>query len=166
MTIHDLRTLLDYNTWATQQLLEAVARLTPEQFTQQSSGDDSLHGQCGHLVQTVDNYRAKLAGQGAPGERPAEFARPGELLAYATQVQERLQGFLNTLREEDLDHVQEITMQHDPIRVTPREVLQHVVNHSTYHRGQIARLLKERGVDYPETDLIGWFTRRRQSGEL
>lgn len=37
---------------------------------------------------------------------------------------------------------------------TIREVITHVVNHSTYHRAQIATLLKEEGIEPPVTDYI------------
>ena len=38
----------------------------------------------------------------------------------------------------------------------PWVVLRYVVNHTTYHRGQIASKLKRFGVQLPETDLVFW----------
>jgi uncharacterized damage-inducible protein DinB len=38
----------------------------------------------------------------------------------------------------------------------PWVVLRHVVNHTTYHRGQVASKLKQFGVVQPETDLSLW----------
>jgi uncharacterized damage-inducible protein DinB len=35
-------------------------------------------------------------------------------------------------------------------------VLRHVVNHTTYHRGQVAAKLKRFGVQQPETDFVYW----------
>jgi uncharacterized damage-inducible protein DinB len=35
-------------------------------------------------------------------------------------------------------------------------VLRHVVNHTTYHRGQVASKLKRFGVQQAETDLTFW----------
>jgi uncharacterized damage-inducible protein DinB len=37
---------------------------------------------------------------------------------------------------------------------TVEEILYHVVNHSTYHRGQVATLLRQAGIDPPVTDLV------------
>jgi uncharacterized damage-inducible protein DinB len=37
---------------------------------------------------------------------------------------------------------------------TRQDILLHVVNHSTYHRGQIASALKHAGIDPPTTDYI------------
>jgi uncharacterized damage-inducible protein DinB len=39
-------------------------------------------------------------------------------------------------------------------------VLRHVVNHTTYHRGQVASKLKRFGVVQPETDLVVWAIER------
>jgi uncharacterized damage-inducible protein DinB len=37
-----------------------------------------------------------------------------------------------------------------------RDILTHVVNHSTYHRGQIARGIKAKGGVPPVTDFIAF----------
>ena len=38
--------------------------------------------------------------------------------------------------------------------------LQHVVNHSSYHRGQVVTLLRQLGVDPIGTDLIAFYRGR------
>jgi len=38
----------------------------------------------------------------------------------------------------------------------PWVVLRHVVNHTTYHRGQVAAKLKRFGIQQAETDLVYW----------
>jgi uncharacterized damage-inducible protein DinB len=35
-------------------------------------------------------------------------------------------------------------------------MLRHIVNHSTYHRGQVAAKLKRLGVEQPLTDFFFW----------
>jgi uncharacterized damage-inducible protein DinB len=39
---------------------------------------------------------------------------------------------------------------------TPIDILHHVIIHGGYHRGQVARALREHGVDPPPTDFIRW----------
>ena len=38
----------------------------------------------------------------------------------------------------------------------PWVVLRHIVNHSTYHRGQVASKLKRLGVEQAATDFVFW----------
>ena len=38
----------------------------------------------------------------------------------------------------------------------PWVVLRHIVNHSTYHRGQVASKLKRLGIEQPATDFVFW----------
>jgi len=38
----------------------------------------------------------------------------------------------------------------------PWAILRHVVNHSSYHRGQVASKLKRFGIEQPATDLLCW----------
>ena len=37
------------------------------------------------------------------------------------------------------------------------QMLRHVVNHSTYHRGQVTTILRQLGVPPPSTDLIAYY---------
>lgn len=34
------------------------------------------------------------------------------------------------------------------------EITRHVINHGTYHRGQLRAIAEQQGVEYPETDYI------------
>ncbi|HEX9485216.1 MAG TPA: DinB family protein, partial [Gemmatimonadaceae bacterium] len=42
------------------------------------------------------------------------------------------------------------------------DVLQHVVNHGTYHRGQIAHFLRQQGETPPSTDYLLYLDEKRQ----
>jgi len=46
----------------------------------------------------------------------------------------------------------------------PWVVLRHVVNHSTYHRGQVAAKLKRLGAEPPATDMIFWVMEQMRAG--
>jgi uncharacterized damage-inducible protein DinB len=41
--------------------------------------------------------------------------------------------------------------------------LRHVVNHATYHRGQVAAKLKRLGIEPPMTDLVFWVMEQKQA---
>lgn len=39
--------------------------------------------------------------------------------------------------------------------------LQHLVNHGTYHRGQVVTMLRQLGAAAPTTDLIAFYSERQ-----
>ena len=166
MTLDEIRELLEYDAWATRQMLEASARLGTEAWTRDRDGAPrtSLRQQLVHLVITVDTYRAVLQGREPPEERPEAFAGPAALASFHEAVRGRVNALLDELPGDDaLDTAALWRKGEHTLRVSPAEVLRHVVNHGTYHRGQVAALLKLHGVDYPETDYISWKNARNAS---
>lgn len=164
MTINEIRDLLEYDAWATQQLIQAAATLGSAAWTHDLNGPrTSLRQQLVHLVITVDTYRALLQDQDLPAERPEEFTEPTALAGFHEAVRERVKALLNGLPQESFNTVARWQKQDATLHVSPAEVLRHVVNHGTYHRGQVAALLKLHGVDFPETDYISWKNERNST---
>jgi len=162
--VEEIRSLFEYDEAATRQLLEVVAQLTPEQFTREFGGKaTSIRQQFAHLVSVMDRYRARLAQEAVPDVQPEQFSSPVDLLIYETDVRQRMNTFLSGLTDGDLDVMGEQVTRRGTLRASCGEVLRHVVNHSTYHRGQIAMLLKLAGVDFPDTDLILWVSLRNST---
>lgn len=48
----------------------------------------------------------------------------------------------------------------EPQTNTVGELMRHVVNHATHHRGQIVTLLRQLGYAAPNTDLIAFYRER------
>lgn len=101
--------------------------------------------------------------QGVPlAEKMEWFPRwsVDECREKAKQNDEKWAAFLAGLGEADLDR--DVTYQSSEgvgYTSTIDEILTHVVNHGTYHRGQVARLVTECAGKRASTDYIA-FTRR------
>ena len=161
MTINEIRELLEYDAWATRQLLDAAQGLSAEAWARDLGGPHtSVRQQFVHLVCTVDHYRALLQGRAPAEERPEAFPIPATLLSYDATVRQRMNALLDELSPDVLNRVSELKKKEGVLHVSPADVLRHVVNHGTYHRGQAAALLKLHGVDFAETDYISWKNRR------
>ena len=157
----DVYQLLEYDAWATARLLEAVQSLSPEQFVQENAGSlSSVRQQFVHLLSVADRYRARLAQEEVPGVSPESFATPSELVAYEMQMRLRLNDYIVRFDEASSEQVVEHMTRKGSFQATVSQTLQHMVNHATYHRGQIACLLKLLGVDFADTDFIIWINQK------
>ena len=66
--------------------------------------------------------------------------------------------YIASLKQEDLDRVLHYkTMAGTPMEGQLWQMLQHLVNHGSYHRGQVATLLRQLGAKPNSTDLIGYY---------
>ena len=74
-----------------------------------------------------------------------------------------MRGFTEALGETGIERVFEYkTLAGDPGSSVFWHMLQHVVNHGSYHRGQITTLLRQLGHKAPEsTDLIRFYRTRK-----
>jgi len=62
---------------------------------------------------------------------------------------------IHILEEADLGHsINYITSRGDAYTNSIKDILYHVINHSTYHRGQIAMEFKQQGIEPLVTDYI------------
>jgi uncharacterized damage-inducible protein DinB len=149
--------LLEYDLWATRKLLESVVQLNQEQFAREFAGPlSSVRQQVVHLVSVRDRYRARLMKEPVPSVSSEDFVKAAELEAYFERVAEGMQLFAASISPEFLGE----EIRHDTRRgvyvATVEQTLLHVVNHGTYHRGQVAALLKLHGVEPVDTDFLIW----------
>ncbi len=153
----NLYQLLDYDVWATKKLLEATEALSPEQFVHEFAGSlSSVRQQFVHLLSVTDRYRARLGQEAVPDISPESFTKPHDLLSYEAQMRQRLDDFIANIDEDSLNQVIEHVTRKGLFQATISQTLFHMVNHATYHRGQVAYLLKLHSIDFADTDFIIW----------
>jgi len=77
------------------------------------------------------------------------------------ELESRLQSFVRGLAQSDLDRVFEYkTLKFGVYRNPLWESMQHLVNHGTYHRGQVTTLLRQLGAQPIATDLMHFYRER------
>ena len=155
--------LLEYDLWATSQALGPTAMLSNEQFVREFSGDlSSVRQQSVHLVSVSNRYRARIMGEPVPDVQSDSFSCPADVAAYAQDVAERMREMAALLTADRLAEEIRHETKRGVFVQTVEQTLFHVVNHGTYHRGQIACLLKLHGVEPVDTDMVIWW--KIQSG--
>ena len=110
-----------------------------------------------HIAIVTDGWLRRVAGedtQTAPTE--AEFPTLDDVERLLDRAYRNFESLLPTLTPERLTTLQTFRGRGRTAVLPPWAVLRHVVNHSTYHRGQVASKLKRLGVEQPATDFVFW----------
>ncbi len=160
MTLDDIKTLFDFDQWATNRILEIVATLPDDQY---SKNLGSSHG--GIRGTLVHYYGAEWIWlERWKGASPSSLIKEDDIPTFPllkekwNALRQELNHFVQSLTEEKLQspisykdlkgnqHTQQLWHQ-----------MQHLVNHSTYHRGQVVTMLRQLGVKPVATDLINYY---------
>jgi len=161
----EMAALFKYNAWADRRVLEAASALTQEQFTKQmGSSFSSVRDTLTHIYGVEWLWLERFQGR-SPSAIPdnPEFDDIAELKASWAAFETRLLNFVRGLTQEDLDRVMEYkTMKYGVYRNPLWQSMQHLVNHGTYHRGQITTMLRQLGAQPILTDLMHFY--REQAG--
>jgi uncharacterized damage-inducible protein DinB len=163
MTPEEVRILFDYNGWANQRSLEAASQLPDEQFVKPlgssfSSIRDTLVHICGSEWVWLERFQGR-----SPASIPNDSAirTAAALREYWKPHAERLITFVRGITQDDLDRVMEYkTINFGVYRNPLWQSMQHLVNHGTYHRGQVTTLLRQLGAKPILTDLMHFYRER------
>lgn len=156
MTVADLQFLYDYTEWANERAFDATAALTPEQQTRDVGGSfASIRETWAHLVSADWVWLCRWTGENPKAWPSWANGSVGEIREEWRRIHSQRQAFIAGLRDEDLTVEIEFTrLNGDTDRAGLGFLLQHVVNHATYHRGQIASQIRLVGGVPPSTDLL------------
>lgn len=158
MTPEEVQILYRYNSWANHRALDACAPLSAAQFTQNLvSSFPSVRDTLAHIMHAEWLWLERWQGR-SPGFPADQFADLAALRARWQKIETDLNGFVQKLSATDLDRIVEYKNTKGNAFSNPmRQMLQHVVNHSSYHRGQITTMLRQLGATPVATDLIAFY---------
>jgi uncharacterized damage-inducible protein DinB len=163
MNTDDFRLLYDYNSWANHRTLEACTALSDEQFTRDlGSSFRSVRDTLAHICGAEWLWLERWHGRSHNSIPPAsDFPNLESLCRRWDEIERNLLDYIASLTPEDIQRViQYKTTQGVPQAAPPWQMLQHLVNHGSYHRGQVATMLRELGAKPIATDLILYYRER------
>jgi uncharacterized damage-inducible protein DinB len=153
-----LTSMFEYHRWADERLLTACSLLTDAQYAHHVGGSfPSLRAVVAHLAASALAWSTRLEG--------------GEVTTILTEAQvPTIEAAMRHLVHSYEVFGREAVRPADELNQTftyrntrgvqislPRwAVLRHLVNHGTYHRGQMASMLRQLGVAPPPTDITVW----------
>jgi uncharacterized damage-inducible protein DinB len=163
MTPEEMDVLFAYNAWADRRAVDAASALTKEQFTQaMGSSFPSVRDTLAHLFGAEWLWLERFQGR-SPAALPfqGEFKEIGGLKTRWLEFEPRLLNFVRDLTQADLDRVIEYKTLNFGMYSNPLwQSMQHMVNHGTYHRGQVTTMLRQLGAKPILTDLMHFYRER------
>jgi uncharacterized damage-inducible protein DinB len=165
MTLADIRTLFEFNYWAKARLMGVVESLSEDQFAEDlGSSHRSVHGALCHIVGAEHIWLSRWTG--LPVFKlidPKDYPTITAVRQKWDEVEQGMSEFVSELTDERLSSVLRYkTREGKQFSNVLWQMMQHLVNHSTYHRGQIVTMLRQLGVKPIGTDLITFY-REKQS---
>jgi len=167
MSPEEMRVLFEYNAWANHRSLDAASALSAEQFTQAlGSSFSSVRDTLGHICGAEWIWFERFNGR-SPSALPnvKTFVTVEALRKHWLLQEGDLLAFVKALTQQDLDRAMEYqTLKFGVYRNPLWQSMQHLVNHGTYHRGQITTLLRQLGAQPLPTDLMHFYRERATAG--
>ncbi len=160
MQIETIRELCLYNHWANQRVLASVASLSSEQFTR-SMGNSfgSVRDTLAHILGAEWIWLERWLERSHKALLPAaDFPTVDTLRTRWETVEQDRNRFLQTLTPERLQQsLSYINLRGETSAYPLWQQMMHVINHSTYHRGQITTLLRQLGAEPQNTDFLRYY---------
>ena len=144
-----------YNIWATGLLIDRINKM-PDGTTDREivSSFSSIYKTVQHmwLAEEVWWKRLKLT-ENIVLESAAFTGTFTEMTNALTKQSQQFKDRIDNATENQLTHVFAFIRNKEQIKMPVYQMLQHVFNHATYHRGQLVTMLNQLGADkIPSTD--------------
>ncbi len=156
-----LRDLFDYNYWARDRQLGACAALNEEQFLRPMGNSfSSVRDTLAHLIFAEWVWLERWLGRSpTPADRqqvaPEKFPTLDSIRERWSALEGNMCSYLARLDERALERPLTYRNWRGEVCTYPLgETIFHVVNHQTYHRGQVTTLLRQLGAEAPAVDYL------------
>jgi uncharacterized damage-inducible protein DinB len=163
--LDEIAELFEFNAWATRRMLESTAALSEEELTRNLK--NSFPSIRDTLVHTVGAEWVWLMRWN--GESPAAIPNANSPMSHAqivswwNEINTERDQYLRSLGPDGLDVVVAYRNFAGVDFAFPLwQMLRHVVNHSSYHRGQVTTMLKQLGYKPISTDMILMYQERQK----
>jgi uncharacterized damage-inducible protein DinB len=160
MTRHDLDHLVQFNFWARDRLVAAVRTLDNDQYTRDLRNSfSSVRDTLVHLYSAEWVWLSRWEGTSPTTPiDPAIYPDLDSLMKAWHELERRFRAYVTAVGD-DVERVIDYRLMNGTTgRSAFWQMLQHVVNHGTYHRGQVTTMLRQLGATPPKsTDLITYY---------
>ena len=148
-----------YMLWADEKIWAIVKTLSDDEFSREfdeSSG--SIHGRYLHMAEGHSQWYIRWTHEKSEEFQLGELARE-DLFEFLQRYNERI---LDLIHGNGFD-VAEVPLLDGRILLPVEEMVFNIINHATYHRGQIAFLLRRLGKSISLTDYVPYLLEKNKA---
>lgn len=160
MTLDEIRTLFAFNRWANDRILDACRELSHDELIRDlGSSHRSVRGTLVHMMWGEWIWFRRWLGESPKVDFAEEDYPTVDAIESAWhQLDRERREFLSIIAN---DHLQRTfgyeNFAGEHWEYSFQRAMQHVVNHSSYTRGQLTALLRQMGKTPPTTDFLVFF---------
>jgi uncharacterized damage-inducible protein DinB len=138
--------LLKYNDWATREAAEPINKFGKK--------DERIIGLLSHIVSAQKVWLNRTLQRDVHSD-PWQKHTVEECISHSTSRTSEWINLLESMSEKDLDkRIEYANSKGEIYNNTIKDIVLHLINHSTYHRAQIATLVRQAGGEPARTDYI------------
>jgi len=154
----DVVALFAYDRWANTKVFEACRKLTAGQYVAEPvQGWSSVRSTIYHIAMATElNLRAVAGDPDTNIPTEANLATVDAATRLLEHAYHRFEELRPGLTPERLNALLTVRGRGYTFTLPRWAILRHIVNHSSYHRGQAASKLKRFGIEPPNTDFFFW----------
>lgn len=154
-----LQQLYDYNYWANKRYLAVAETLTPEQlFHKQGHSWDSVHAVLVHMMSSERMWPMRWRGETGTFLNSGEFPTVVSIREYWADVEKNMRGFITEQTDQSLRGEITYTNPQGEVFTLPLwQMMAHVPNHNTHHRGELAGMFALMNIPHPEEEVVQYF---------
>ena len=157
MNTNDIRSLYAYNRWANHRVLDACRPVDPAAITRNLGNSfPSIRDTFAHILGAEWVWLERWNHR-SPKQFPdlAGLTDIGAIEKRWEEIERGQQTFLDQLKDDQLsERIAYTNFKGERFEYSLGQMMQHLANHSTYHRGQVITMLKQLGAKTVSTDLL------------
>ncbi len=155
--LNHIHALYEYNRWANGRVLDAASTLNPQDFTKNlGSSYDSVRDTLVHVLSAEWIWLKRWKGISPEAMLvPSDFPTISSLRTRWADVEREQAEFVSEVTQEATEMVVAyVNTERESWNYPLWQMLQHVVNQSTYHRGRITTMLRQLRAQPIATDFL------------
>jgi uncharacterized damage-inducible protein DinB len=150
----------NYNYWANKRYFAVAEGLTDEQLHKmQGHSWGDVHAMFVHMMSSEWVWYQRWHGTSPKGHfRKEDFPMLASVKERWNLIESEMRAFIDSQTEEGLQaEISYSNFSGETFRVPLYQMLMHVANHETHHRGELAAMFALMNVSHPEEEVIQYF---------